>query len=111
MSRYTVCDRCGVVPVEQTHNGIGPTWHSVHCGWGHEHSAAELMTEAEAQQELDRRPPILWWRKVDGWDAFAVLDRDTGWVVELESGDIVEESVRSLSNEWVELAPRQQGPF
>ena len=44
-----VCEDCGaVVTAELTHNGICRVGHYVHCGWGHELSPDDLLSDAEA---------------------------------------------------------------
>lgn len=108
MSGYIVCDTCGPVYVEQVHNGVGWTFHAVHCGWGHEYTRDQLMTEAEAHAAVEgRTPPRLWWKRDPlGWDTFAILDADNGWVIDLDTSDIVEETVDALPAEWIELVPR-----
>ena len=41
-----ICEDCGsLVEAELTHNGICAVGHYVHCGWGHELSPDDLISD------------------------------------------------------------------
>lgn len=45
-----ICEDCGsLVEAELTHNGICAVGHYVHCGWGHELSPDDLISDDAAQ--------------------------------------------------------------
>jgi len=45
-----ICEDCGsLVEAELTHNGICAVGHYVHCGWGHELSPDDLISDDVAQ--------------------------------------------------------------
>jgi len=44
-----ICKDCGsLVEAELTHNGVCEVGHYVHCGWGHDLSADELISDYAA---------------------------------------------------------------
>lgn len=50
--------------------------------------------------------PRLWWQKdTDGFDRFAILDTDTGYVIDLETGDLVAETADAMPADWLEYVP------
>ena len=45
-----ICEDCGsLVEAELTHNGICAVGHYVHCGWGHELSPDDLISDDVAE--------------------------------------------------------------
>ena len=45
-----ICEDCGsLVEAELTHNGICAVGHYVHCGWGHELSPDDLISDDVAK--------------------------------------------------------------
>jgi hypothetical protein len=45
-----ICENCGsLVEAELTHNGICAVGHYVHCGWGHQLSPDELISDDTAE--------------------------------------------------------------
>lgn len=45
-----ICEDCGsLVEAELTHNGICAVSHYVHCGWGHELSPDDLISDDVAE--------------------------------------------------------------
>ena len=45
-----ICEDCGsLVEAELTHNGVGRVCHYVHCGWGHESSPDDLISDDVAK--------------------------------------------------------------
>lgn len=45
-----ICEDCGsLVEAELTHNGICAVGHYVHCGWGHEMSPDDLISDDVAE--------------------------------------------------------------
>ena len=56
-----ICEDCGsLVEAELTHNGICAVGHYVHCGWGHELSPDDLISDdvveiiADLEAKLDK---------------------------------------------------------
>ena len=50
MMPRAICEDCGsLVEAELTHNGICAVGHYVHCGWGHELSPDDLISDDVAQ--------------------------------------------------------------
>jgi hypothetical protein len=48
-----ICEDCGsLVEAELTHNGVCQVGHYVHCGWGHELSPDDLISDAAAIEIL-----------------------------------------------------------
>ncbi len=48
-----ICEDCGsLVEAELTHNGVCQVGHYVHCGWGHQLSPDDLISDAAAIQIL-----------------------------------------------------------
>jgi hypothetical protein len=48
-----ICEDCGsLVEAELTHNGVCPVGHYVHCGWGHQLSPDDLISDAAAIEIL-----------------------------------------------------------
>ena len=44
-----ICENCGsLVEAELTHNGVCEVGHYVHCGWGHDLSPDELISDYAA---------------------------------------------------------------
>ena len=44
-----ICEDCGsLVEAELTHNGVCEVGHYVHCGWGHDLSPDELISDYAA---------------------------------------------------------------
>jgi hypothetical protein len=53
-----ICEDCGsLVEAELTHNGICAVGHYVHCGWGHELSLDDLISDGVATriEELEAK--------------------------------------------------------
>lgn len=45
-----ICEDCGsLVEAELTHNGVGRVGHYVHCGWGHQLSSDDLISDDVAK--------------------------------------------------------------
>ena len=45
-----ICEDCGsLVEAELTHNGVCAVGHYVHCGWGHELSPDDLISDDVAE--------------------------------------------------------------
>jgi hypothetical protein len=45
-----ICEDCGsLVEAELTHNGVGRVVHYVHCGWGHQLSPDDLISDDVAK--------------------------------------------------------------
>ena len=45
-----ICEDCGsLVEAELTHNGVCAVGHYVHCGWGHQLSPDELISDDVAE--------------------------------------------------------------
>ena len=79
-----ICEDCGsLVEAELTHNGICAVGHYVHCGWGHELSPDDLISDdvveiiADLEAKLTKAVEAL--RSVD--DEYS----DTKWGPELTS--------------------------
>lgn len=54
-----ICEDCGsLVEAELTHNGICAVGHYVHCGWGHELSPDDLISDdvVEIIADLEAKP-------------------------------------------------------
>jgi hypothetical protein len=50
MMPRAICEDCGsLVEAELTHNGICAVGHYVHCGWGHELSPDDLISDDVAK--------------------------------------------------------------
>jgi hypothetical protein len=50
MMPRAICEDCGsLVEAELTHNGICAVGHYVHCGWGHELSPDDLISDDVAE--------------------------------------------------------------
>jgi hypothetical protein len=50
---WAICEDCGsLVEAELTHNGVCPVGHYVHCGWGHQLSPDDLISDATAIEAL-----------------------------------------------------------
>jgi hypothetical protein len=48
-----ICEDCGsLVEAELTHNGVCQVGHYVHCGWGHQLSPDDLISDAAAIEIL-----------------------------------------------------------
>ena len=48
MTMFYLCPVDGPVPVDYVNNGVGYTWHGIHCGWGHEFAVDDLVSEDAA---------------------------------------------------------------
>ena len=49
---FADCPTCDQpIEVDHVHNGIGMTWHAVHCGWGHEFASKDVY-EAYSAADL-----------------------------------------------------------
>jgi hypothetical protein len=50
MMPRAICEDCGsLVEAELTHNGICAVGHYVHCGWGHQLSPDDLISDDAAE--------------------------------------------------------------
>jgi len=68
-----ICEDCGsLVEAELTHNGICAVGHYVHCGWGHELSPDDLISDdvAEIISKLEANLA----KAVEALEAFAEFD-------------------------------------
>jgi hypothetical protein len=51
-----ICEDCGsLVEAELTHNGVCQVGHYVHCGWGHQLSPDDLISDAAAIEALNEQ--------------------------------------------------------
>ncbi len=85
-----ICEDCGsLVEAELTHNGICAVGHYVHCGWGHELSPDDLISDDVAKIIADLEAKLA--KAVEVLNALdATLDRN-GWHVD----SIAREDIRT----------------
>jgi hypothetical protein len=56
-----ICEDCGsLVEAELTHNGICAVGHYVHCGWGHELSPDDLISDGVATRIEELEAKLTW---------------------------------------------------
>jgi hypothetical protein len=90
MMPRAICEDCGsLVEAELTHNGICAVGHYVHCGWGHELSPDDLISDDVAKIIADLEAKLA--KAVEVLNALdATLDRN-GWHVD----SIAREDIRT----------------
>jgi len=74
MMPRAICEDCGsLVEAELTHNGICAVGHYVHCGWGHELSPDDLISNdvaeiiAKLEAKLANAADVIDWA-LSAWD-------------------------------------------
>ena len=92
-----ICKDCGsLVEAELTHNGVCEVGHYVHCGWGHDLSADELISDYAAYRIEELKGKLA--KAVDnienliiaiamGWDLEGVVAEARTTLEELEGQD------------------------
>lgn len=73
-----ICEDCGsLVEAELTHNGICAIGHYVHCGWGHQLSPNDLISDDVAQiiSELESKLALMIFER----DEVMMFERDEAW--------------------------------
>lgn len=104
---HCLCDTCGApVAPDRVHNGVGYTWHYVHCGYGHD-GQEPLYTEDEAWEARRRSKlpcPSRYETATKTWEPSGVPDHCAGCggtLAEHESAV----APRHLPEPWIVVAP------
>jgi hypothetical protein len=86
MMPRAICEDCGsLVEAELTHNGICAVGHYVHCGWGHQLSPDDLISDDVAEIIADLEAKLV--------KAVAFLDKiaTTGCWFTSDMNDLIKE--------------------